>query len=339
MKWRRYRWVAALVFGLSFAALNGDFHRGLAATQPALFPTGIRPSGYKLGLLATACWMGGVWSDAEGRPASDWRARDEQRCRDLVVTIYGRFDQARYEQIRANEAQAIDDLLAKIRATEPAVTRDRTADLFRDVATAVHEGMLARRAADRVKIDYDADAVESKLTADERTAATVLAQHGALERLLGKNGTTAGDRRALGLLLALDRVEMARGLPKQLKFYAVGYVFTTVFDTSPPPATSLDATATPRPGTWLAYLSGVAARAGHPASESPALSHKARETLAWTGVGSGFADRLRRQATSLPNQAVPELSRVAAAIATRLETERSTAEAMSKVHAQQGETR
>jgi hypothetical protein len=55
-----------------------------------------------------------------------------------------------------------------------------------------------------------------------------------------------------------------------------------------------------------------------------------RETLAWTGVGHGFADRLRHQVETLPNAAVPELSRIATEVAARLETERATAEKVSK---------
>jgi hypothetical protein len=257
-----------------------------------------------------------------------------QRCKDLVSSVYGRFDTARYEQLRAGDSQAVGDLLAKIQATEPAGTRDRTVALFRDAAAAMHEEMLARRSTDRVKVDYDAGAVEAKLTDDERRAAKALSQHGALERLLVTTDATASDRRTLGLLVAMDRMEMARGLPRQLKFYALGHVLTTVFDVPPPPADALKPTATPRPGAWLAYITGVAARVGHPASDSPALSHKMRETLAWTGVGSGFADRLRREAATLPNAAVPDLSRIATEVAARLETERATAETMSKAHAQ-----
>jgi hypothetical protein len=328
-----------MMFGLALAALGGTTLKGVSAapaTQPTAFPAGTRVTGYKLGLLATACWMGSAWSDAEGAPVGEWAARDEQRCRDLVVSIYGRFDQFRYDQLRANESRSVGDLLAKIRATESLALRDRTAALFRDVAAAVQEGMLARRAADRVKIDYDADAAEVKLTADERTAAKVLARYGALERLVVTPDAGTADRRVLGLLLSLDRIEMARGLPKQLKFYAVGRVLTTVFGTPPPSATALNPTATPQPGTWLAYLSGAATLAGHPVSDSPALPQKTRETLAWTGVGVGFAERLRREASSLPNAAVPELSRIATSFATRLETQRATAEAMGGPHAQKG---
>ena len=254
-------------------------------------------------------------------------------------SVYGQFSPARYEKLRAGDEQAVGDLLAKIRATDPSPTRDRTVALFRDVAATMHEGMLARRSSDRVKVDYDADAVEAKLTDDERTAAKALSQHAALDRLLITADPTATDRRVLGLLAAMDRMEMARGLPKQLKFYALGHVLTIVFDVAAPPSDALKPTATPPAGTWLAYLSGVASRAGYPSSDSPALTHKMRETLAWTGVGHGFADRLRRQVTALPNAAVPELSRIATEVAKRLETERATAETMSKAHVQNGDAK
>ncbi len=250
-----------------------------------------------------------------------------------MKAIYGDFSQARYEQIRENEARAVDDLLAKIRSTEPQSTRERSVALFRDVAAAAHEGMLARRAADRVKIDYDANAVEAKLTDDERRAATALAQHRALDRLLVVPDKTAMDRRALGLLFALDRMEMARGLAKQLKFFALGHILTTVFDVAPPPADTLKPTATPRAGAWLSYLRGVSVHAGYPVSDNPSLNKKQQETLAWAGVGHGFADRLRQQLPSMPAEAVPELTRAISAIATRLESQRATAESLAKAHA------
>ena len=83
---------------------------------------------------------------------------------------------------------------------------------------------------------------------------------------------------------------------QQLKFYALGHVLTIVFDVAAPPSDALKPTATPPAGTWLAYLSGVASRAGYPSSDSPALTHKMRETLAWTGVGHGCStsERSRR---------------------------------------------
>src|SRR5579862_7434910 len=113
MKSRLNRWAIAILIGLGLGAMQVS----VGAAGDAIFPPGVRPAGYKLGLLATACWMGGVWSDAEGTPPATWRDRDDQRCRDLVLSIWGRFDQARYEQIRAVEDRAVADLLAKIRAT------------------------------------------------------------------------------------------------------------------------------------------------------------------------------------------------------------------------------
>jgi hypothetical protein len=65
----------------------------------------------------------------------------------------------------------------------------------------------------------------------------------------------------------------------------------------------------------------------------PVQTTGARETVAWTGVGRGFADRLDRNLNQLPAAAVPELSRIGGAISARLRTERSTAEQMIKSHA------
>ena len=308
-----------------------SFGRAHAASNE-VFLDGSTPWGYKLGLLATSCWMGGVWSDAEGVPRERWAARDHQRCHDLVVSVYGSFDQARFEQIRATESRAVDDLLAKIRTTEPEATRARTVALFSDVAAAAHEGMLARRAADRVKIDYDRNSVEAKLTKDERTAADVLQAHTALDKLLIATDPGWADRRAIGTLFAMDRMEIASGLPKALKFYAVAQAFTTTFDAAPP-AVALSPTEAARLGAWLAYLTDVAARAGYRSSNVVGLRPGERETLAWTGVGRGFGDRLRTLAATLPAQAVPELSRIIGGVATRLETERRNAEQFSGVHA------
>jgi hypothetical protein len=324
----------AIVFSLATVESWTRFGRADAASNE-IFLAGSTPWGYKLGLLATSCWMGGVWSDAEGVPRERWTARDHERCHDLVVSVYGQFDQARFEQIRATESRAVDDLLAKIRVTEPEATRARTVALFSDVAAAAHEGMLARRAADRVKIDYERNSLVAKFTKDERTAADVLQNHSALDKLLVTKDPDWADRRAIGILFAMDRMAIASGLPKALKFYAVAPALTMTFDAAPP-AVALSPTEAPRPGAWLAYLTDVAARAGYPSSKVSGRRPRERESLAWTGVGQGFADRLRTLATSLPAQAVPELSRIMGGVATRLETERHNAEQFTGVHASRG---
>ena len=241
----------------------------------------------------------------------------------LSATITRRFWNARQRRcpLRCAEARCSTRWLMRSALTRSTDARSRT----------TAERLLTRRAISGRPIGGTRwPGVSSCLESSERTAAKALSQHGALDRLLATTDATATDRRLLGLLAAMDRMEMARGLPKQLKFYALGHVLTTVFDVAPPPTDALKPTAIPVPGTWLAYLSGVASRAGYPASDSPALTHKMRETLAWTGVGHGFADRLRRQVAALPNAAVPELSRIATEVATRLEKERATAETMSK---------
>lgn len=335
MNRRHHRWMMTLVIELSFVALQSQAHWNVAeAADVAIFPPGVPQTGYKLGLLAMACSLGGLWSDAEGVPPADWRKRDDQRCNDLVVSVYGQFDVHHYERLRAGDAEAVSDLLDKIRKTDPAATRERTAKLFRDAEAATHETMYARRASDRVKIDYDADEVEAKLSDDQRTAAKALAKHGALERLLVTTDPNAADRRTIGLLLALERMDMARGLPKQLKFYALGYVLATVFDVAPPPA-SLRPTSAPVRGAWLAYLSNVAARAGYPVPNDPALTFKSRETLAWTGVEQGFADRLDQYLKNLPAAAVPELSRVSSSVSARLATEHATAQKITQAQVNQ----
>lgn len=325
---RMLHWGLTIVVGLGLSTVASWTRLGSAnAASDEIFPAESRPSGYKLGLLATSCWMGGVWSDAEGLSENVWATHDHQRCHDLVVSVYGRFDQLRYEQIRATESRSVDDLLAKIQATEPTITRARTVALFSDIAAAAHEGMLARRAADRVKIDYDRGWVVTKLTRDEGTAAQLLQAHSALDRLLVNTDPGAADRRAIGTLFAMDRLEIASGLPIALKFYAVADVLTTMFNVATP-YIALSPTGTPLPGAWLAYLTSVAPRADFRISDVTWGQPRERKTLAWTAVGQGFADRLRMIADDLPAEAVPELSRIIGGVATRLETERRSAEVL-----------
>jgi len=80
----------------------------------------------------------------------------------------------------------------------------------------------------------------------------------------------------------------------------------------------------------------VAARAGYRTSNVSGLRPGQQENLAWTGVGRGFADRLRTLAAALPVQAVPELSRIMGGVATRLETERRNVEQFTGAHASRG---
>ena len=61
-------------------------------TPPAASPNG---RAYRLAMLATACWSGGQWADAEGFPVTFRKQVDRDRCEQVVKQVYGRMDRAR----------------------------------------------------------------------------------------------------------------------------------------------------------------------------------------------------------------------------------------------------
>ncbi|HZU85700.1 MAG TPA: hypothetical protein VE987_22390, partial [Polyangiaceae bacterium] len=81
--------------------------------------------------------------------------------------------------------------------------------------------------------------------------------------------------------------------------------------------------------TWLAYLTDVAAAAGHPVPD--ARDPQNREPLAWTGVLEGFADRLR--ASSADFGADTPLGNVQRAIVARLDDEYRRERVVYEAHA------
>lgn len=127
---------------------------------------------------------------------------------------------------------------------------------------------------------------------------------------------------AIGLLCAMDRMNMANGLPKHIKVYAVQEGFAAAFSVSPPEVPS-DATAPMKAGLWLDYLSTAARAAGHPVSDG-AITLEDKEMLAWTGVLAGFADRLRNEAEHMSNETA--LKTIAEGAAERLDVEHREAE-------------
>jgi hypothetical protein len=132
------------------------------------------------------------------------------------------------------------------------------------------------------------------------------------------------EARALGLLCALDRLEIARELPEHLKVHAVGAPFVPVFGVQPP-AVPDDPTAPIRSGTWPQYLVDVAAAAGH-AVPPDATEPIDRESLAWAGVLQGFADRLRVEQGAVSTRT--PLPIVVGNVAHRLEKENATMRAL-----------
>src|ERR1700690_40277 len=261
---------------------------------PAPLATG--PEAHKLVIAAAGCWSGGTWADARGEQDPMKQEGIEARCHDLERRVWGGAeDKTHYEQLRALEMNAVADVVAKVDETAKndhvdAATRDSLLRLTSALAEEEKEAMLARRAADRVKRDLDHE--PEKLTADEVGAVAPLRAHAKLEPLLKLDaGGLSKEAHALGMLRALDRVELARGLPKHLKLYAVADEFHLLFGVTIPDVPQ-DATKTLVPGTWLRFLSETAAAAGYPVGDK-ASTPRERDALAWAGMLHGISDKLK----------------------------------------------
>jgi hypothetical protein len=298
---------------------------GPAATvevKPAAPP--LRPeAGHNLAIMAAACWVGGVWGDAEGDSPETRAQASEARCHDVVRRVYGHADTTRYEQLRAIEGNVVADIAGKVETLakedpDDAPRSQALAQLVQAVAAAERETMYARRAAQRVRRDLDHEA--EKLSADEAQAVAPLRDIRMLQALLAFNQTDlAHDAHALGMLAALDRMEMTVGLPRHMKIYAVGGINQALFGASAaPPQMPDDAMSGLPRGGWLVYLTAVAAAAGHPVPAA-AKTAKQREPLAWTGVLEGYGDKLRGDL----DQLVPDtrLHHVSSVVIQRLDIE------------------
>ena len=265
--------------------------------------TALRPeAGHNLAMLASACWFGGLWSDAEGDSEETRAQATDARCHDVVRRVYGKDDDDHYHQLRALEPSSVGEVAAKVEtlAKEDADDAPRSqtlAHLVQAVAGAEREAMLARRAGTRVKRDLDHE--PDKLSADDAAAVQPLSDTRLLEALLKfDGGDLAHDAHALGMLAALDRVEVARALPRHLKMYAVGGVNQLLFGVAlpDPPA---DAQAPAKKRTfWLDYLVLAAKAAGHPVPDTVKIPKK-REPLAWGGMLEGYADKMRADIAGL----------------------------------------
>jgi len=284
---------------------------------------------------AAACWMGGLWSDALGeqpdsRASGVARTADpsgiERRCSAVLAHVYGSFDPMQYEQLRAIEPRVVDDLATRVAGI---AERDRAdaphaaqlVRLVRGVADATRENLLARKAADDVKGDEEQPSSTNDRALDKTLAARALQKTTAIEALLAMDaGDVTHEAHALGLLCALDRLEIGRRLPKHLKVYAVGQPFARVFGVTPPVVPE-DPTLPIRTGTWPGYLVETSAAAGYPVP--PAATEPIdRESLAWGGVLQGFADKIRQDADRVSTRT--PLPSVLARAAARLDEEHRT---------------
>jgi hypothetical protein len=287
-----------------------------AATAPAT-----QNEAHKLLIAAAGCWFGGTWGDALGQTDELKVEGAEGRCKALAQRIWGADDKPHYEQLRALETNAVADLIAKVDSVAKGDTvdgprRDTLTKLAGALADAQREGMLARRAADRVKRDLDRE--PDKLSKDEVDAVAPLRAHAKLEALLKLDaGDLTKEGHALAIMCALDRVELARGLPKHLKLYAVADEFALFFNVTVPEVPQ-DATKKLVPGTWLKFLSETAAAAGHPVSDQ-AKTPREKDTLAWGGMLQGFSDKLKVEYAGI--DAGSDLNKVVAVVLHRLEAE------------------
>jgi hypothetical protein len=273
---------------------------------------------HKLLVTAAACWFGGMWSDADGVATPARKFASEARCHELTSSVYGVDDKVRYEQLRALEANAVDDLAKKIddlAKVDDAAHEKALVKITLALAAAKKEEMLARRAGDRVKRDLARE--PEKLRTDEAAAVAPLETTRALEALLKFDaGDLTPEAHALGVMSAMERASVAKGLPKHLKVYALEGPMRAVFGLAPP-AVPADATTPLKPGTWLAYLVSAANAAGHPVSAIARTPYE-REPAAWCGVLDGFHDKL---APDLPAIGDTTLKATVTSVARRLEYE------------------
>lgn len=304
-----------MCFALGCGGVASNAHIGDA--RPAAVATNGRA--FDLVMTTSSCWMGGLWSDALGERYDTRTSGIEARCDAVLDAIHAKPDDA-YKPLRAFEPEIVDRIAAKVGDA------DLEALLHR-IANAGRETMYARLVADQVKEDADTHPAPTSYASDKDSAVAPLAMHDALRALLDDHGPYASEAHTLGLLVALDRMEIAHGLPKHLKIAAVGGAFTAVFGVSAPVVSPDGATRAPR-GVWLTYLSDVARAGNHPVAAS-VTSLPDREMLAWSSVLAAFADRLRAE----PAYATPQtrLGEVTRDVVTRLDDEYNTAERLKGV--------
>ncbi len=278
-------------------------------------------------IAAVACWMGGMWSDAEAASDEDRVTVSKRRCQVLIRRLYQRDDPDLEERTRSLEPMAVAQLRDKILALAKSDGIDATrtqqlVSLLNASADAARETMLARRAADVVKADILATASASKRDADESAAAEPLTKDRAFEQLWRLDvSDLTHEARSIAILNAMDRMNAARGLPKRLKLAALRGPFALLFGVVPADA---DPGKPLEGGQWLAYLSSAANAAGHPVPQE-VTPLPARERLAWGGTVMGLADKLQREAQQLSD--ATEHKRVALAVVRRLQAAYRASEA------------
>jgi hypothetical protein len=276
---------------------------------------------HRLVILAASCWFGGLWADALGEQDQMKVTGVENRCHMLEQHVWGTDDKSHYEQMRAFEQNAVADVVAKVDETAKkdgvdGPRREAVVKLTEALAAGLRETMDARRAGDRVKRDLTHE--PEKLSKDEVDSVLPLRRHAKLEALLKLEvGNLSKEANALGVLCALDRVEVARGLPKHLKLYAVADAFNLLFGVNAPDVPE-DGSKKLVPGTWLRFLTDTANAAGHPVP-AKARTPREKDAMAWAGMLEGMSDKLKADDDGIAT--TTDLSRVETTMLHRLEAE------------------
>jgi hypothetical protein len=249
--------------------------------------------------------MDGLWSDALSERAAEREAATHRRCADLLQRIdRPAEDEGALRALSAPLVEAVERQLwrTSLDDKDDAGHGRELVTLLDGVAGASREMLAVHRVVDTVKA---APRAAQERREEMAGIAQQLRDAAALRSLLRVGGPFASEARTLGLVFALDRMDLAGELPIHLKLDVTSGVFLEVFRVSAPKASGA-----PR-DTWLAYLSDVAAGAGHPV---PAQTSAAtREAEAWDSVLQGFADRLRAGA------GVGPLANVARGVADRID--------------------
>jgi hypothetical protein len=304
---RRHAVAAALV-ALSALVACAPAQRGPSATA-AVSSAELAPRGraHDIVLRAASCWLDGLWSDAVGEKPARREAATHERCALLLAAVDRPADDE--DALRRVSPLLVDAIVRQL--WRVSLTDERDPALARELASLLDDVANASREIQRMGVVVETVRAAPPAQATDRTAmlaqAQALRDASAVRSLLRARGPFAGDAHALGLMFALDRMSLARALPRGLAIDAVSGVFLDVFGVVAPKSDGSDA-------QWGDYLAAVASAAGHPVGGetlSEPLAH--REAVAWDGILRGFAERLR---ASDPSAA---LAYVAAGAADRID--------------------
>ena len=276
------------------------------------------------------CFIGGPYSEALGAIGDERTLADLKRCRAVSTGPLGakEDDEKALAAVRAIDAPTVQRIVEAIKAVsaDMGAAQKPLLDLVSATADAAREAMMARRAAEALRVDSSAKDT-AKETAETKDKTSTFVEKKGLAALWQLD---TPESRVVALILAADHVEAVRGLSPRAKILAASPAFDVVFGVALP-AGATDA----KPGDWLAYLGAAAKAAGHaPKLEANAPTNE-QEQAAFAGVAAGFADRFEAAAAKVSGG---ELKDVATGYAKRLRAELAEAEAKAKAKAQAKKT-